>query len=272
MPAGRQPKEKQMASWEFPAEGPVQAEISLPAGSVHATATQTDTVTVSLESASKSGERLLAETEVSFDGGKLRVITPRRVSVFGNASLNLAITLPAGSSVAADTASADVTCHGDMGGLSGKTASGDVDAERVGGDVDFSTASGDVELAETTGDVRVSTASGDLTVGRAGGEIIAKTASGDVRIGAAGQSATVKTASGDVRIDRVSTGLADATTVSGDIVIAVAPEVGVYLDVSTLSGDAASELDSSGSAEGEAGLTISCRSVSGDVRITRASR
>jgi Toastrack DUF4097 len=271
MPAGRQPKEKQMASWEFPAEGPVQAEISLPAGSVHATGTQTGTVTVSLDAASKAGERLLAETEVSFDGGKLRVITPRRVSVFGNASLDLAITLPAGSSVAADTASADISCHGEIGGLSGKSASGDVEAERVGGDVDFNTASGDVQLAETTGDVRVSTASGDLTIGRAGGEIIAKTASGDVRVTEAGQSATVKTASGDVRIDRISTGLADATTVSGDIVIAVVPDVGVYLDVSTLSGDAASELDSSGGAEGEASLTISCRSVSGDVRITRAT-
>lgn len=260
-----------MGSWEFPAEGPVQAEISLPAGSVHVTGTETDTVTVSLEAASRAGERLLADTEVSFDGGKLRVATPRRVSVFGNASLNLAVTLPAGSPVAAETASADVTCQGEIGGLGGKTASGDVAAERVSGDVDFNSASGDMRLDVATGDVRVSTASGDLTIGRAGGEIIAKTASGDVRVTEAGQSATIKTASGDVRIESISGGLADATTVSGDIVIAVAPDVGVYLDVSTLSGDANSDLDSSGGAEGEASLTISCRSVSGDVRITRAA-
>lgn len=260
-----------MASWEFPTEGPVQAEISLPAGSVHVTATETATVTVSLEPASRAGERLLADTEVSFDGGKLRVITPRRASVFGNASMSLAVTLPPGSSVAAETASADVTCAGELGGLGGKTASGDVNAGLITGDVDFSTASGDVRLEEARGDVRVSTASGDLTIGRADGEIIAKTASGDVQITEAGQSATAKTASGDVRIGRISTGLADATTVSGDIVIAVAPGVGVYLDVSTLSGDANSELDSSGGAEGDAGLTISCRSVSGDVRITRAA-
>jgi DUF4097 and DUF4098 domain-containing protein YvlB len=261
-----------MASWEFPAEGPVQAEISLPAGSVHVTGTETDTVTVSLEAASGAGERLLASTEVSFDGGKLRVITPRRVTVFGNASLNLEVTMPAGSAVSAETASADITCTGELGGLGGKTASGDVDAERVTGDVDFSTASGDVRLDKSDGDVRVSTASGDLAIGEAAGEIIAKTASGDVRITEAGQSATVKTASGDVRIERISTGLPDATTVSGDIVIAVARDVGVYLDVSTLSGDADSELDSSGGAEGDARLTISCRSVSGDVRIARAAR
>lgn len=260
-----------MASWEFPAEGPVQAEISLPAGSVHVTATQTGTVTVSLEPVSRGGERLLADTEVSFDGGKLRVITPRRMSVFGNASMNLAVTLPPGSSVTAETASANVTCQGDLGGLGGKTASGDVAAERISGDIDFSTASGDVRLVEASGDVRVSTASGDLTVGRADGEIIAKSASGDVRITEAGQSATVKTASGDVRIERISGGLADTTTVSGDIVIAVAPDTGVYLDISTLSGDADSELDSTGGAEGDASLTISCRSVSGDVRITRAA-
>jgi hypothetical protein len=271
MPSGRQAKEKQMASWEFPADGPVQAEISLPAGSVHVTGTRTDTVTVSLKAASGAGERLLADTEVGFDGGKLRVITPRRVSVFGNASLDLVITMPAGSAVTAETASADVRCTGELGELGGKTASGDVHAEHIAGDIDFNTASGDVQVDEASGDVRVSTASGDLGIGRAGGEIIAKTASGDVRITEAGQSATVKTASGDVRIERISTGLADATTVSGDIVIAVAPGVGVYLDVSTLSGDADSELDSSGGAEGDASLTISCRSVSGDVRITRAA-
>jgi DUF4097 and DUF4098 domain-containing protein YvlB len=259
-----------MTSWEFDATGPVRADIDLPAGSVRVTAVKTETVRVNLTASGHAGERLLAETEVSFGDGTLRVHVPKRVSVRGNSGLDLTVELPEGSSVKAMTASADVTFEGELGSVNGSTASGDVRAGRVSGDVELTTASGDVRLEEATGDVRVSTASGDANVGRAGGDIIAKTASGDVWIGEAGQSATAKTASGDVRIDAIASGLADATTVSGDIVIAVVPGVGVYIDISTLTGDVSSDLESDAGAEGEASLTVSCRSVSGDVRIARA--
>lgn len=262
-----------MTSWEFTAAGPVNAVIDLPAGSVYVTATPTETVTVSLQAAGEDGERLLSQTEVSFEDGTLRVQVPKRISIRGNASLDLKIELPEGSSVRAETASADLIFAGELGSLTGKTASGDVNADRVGGDVELGTASGDIRLQEATGDVRVSTASGDTLIGRADGDIIAKTASGDVRIGQAGQSATVKTASGDVRIESIVSGLADAATVSGDITIAVVPGVGVYQDLSTLTGDVSSELES-GSGAGSAGaatLTLSCRSVSGDIHILRAS-
>jgi DUF4097 and DUF4098 domain-containing protein YvlB len=259
-----------MSSWEFAASGPVQADIDLPAGSVHVTATKTDTVRVDLTASSNAGERLLAETEVGFEDDTLRVHVPKRVSIRGNAGLDLTIELPEGSSVKAKTASADVTFDGELGSVNGSTASGDVHADRIGGDVELTTASGDVRLGESTGDVRVTTASGDTNIGRADGDIIAKTASGDVWIGAAGQSATAKTASGDVRIDSIASGLADATTVSGDITLAVVPGVGVYMDISTLTGDVSSDLESDAGAEGEASLTVSCRSVSGDIRIVRA--
>jgi len=262
-----------MTDWKFDATGPISADISLPAGSVQVTATQTDQVSVSLTASSKSGERLLAETEVSFEGSTLRVHTPKRSSFRGNASLDLTVELPEGSSVTADTASADVTCTGTLSLLRAKSASGDVRADRVTGDVELNTASGDVRLTDTTGDARVSTASGDVTVNGADGDIIAKTASGDIRIGRAGQSVTAKTASGDVDIENIASGLADASTVSGDVTVAVAPGTGLYLDISTMSGDVSSDLlsDDSVAAEGEATLTVSCRSVSGDIRILRAA-
>jgi DUF4097 and DUF4098 domain-containing protein YvlB len=60
--------------------------------------------------------------------------------------------------------------------------------------------------------------------------------------------------------------------VSGDITIAVVAGIGVYMDISTLSGHVRSELDSessSSSANGEPDLTLSCRTVSGDVVILR---
>jgi hypothetical protein len=263
-----------MANWEFAADGPIRADIDLPAGSVNVAAAKTDKVSLSLTASSGAGERLLAETEVSFEDNTLRVHTPKRSSIRGNASLDLRAELPEGSLVAAQTASADLDFTGTLGTLNATTASGDVQAKRVTGDVELTTASGDVRLEDAAGDARLSTASGDVIVNGADGDVIAKTASGDVWIGRAGQSVTAKTASGDVHFDRVASGLADATTVSGDITVAVAPGIGVYLDISTLTGDVSSELDADDSvaAEGESALTVSCRSVSGDVRIIRAGR
>jgi DUF4097 and DUF4098 domain-containing protein YvlB len=261
-----------VTSWEFPVTGPIEAHINLPAGDVKVTAKQTETVRVSLSAASKAGERLLEETEVSFEDDTLRVQVPRRITIRGNASLDLAIELPEGSSVRAETASADLTLAGVLALLTAKTASGDVNADRVSGDVELSTASGDIRLEAATGEVRASTASGDANIGHAGGDITAKTTSGDVRIGQADRSVTAKTASGDVRVESIATGRADATTVSGDITVAVVPGVHVYLDISTLSGDVSSDLDSAsgGGADGEPSLTLSCRTVSGDVVIMRA--
>lgn len=262
-----------MTNWEFTAAGPIKADLRLPAGSVNVTAANTDKVSVSLTASSGAGERLLDDTEVSFEHETLRVLTPKRTSIRGNASLDLTVELPEGSSVTVEAASADLDFTGTLGRLHANTASGDVRAERVAGDVALTTASGDVRLGDASGDARVSTASGDVMVHRADGDIIAKTASGDVWIGRAGKSVTAKTASGDVHIDSIASGLADAKTVSGDVTVAVAPGTGVYLDISTLTGDVSSELESDDSvaAEGEATLTVSCRTVSGDVRLTRAS-
>jgi DUF4097 and DUF4098 domain-containing protein YvlB len=260
-----------VASWKFPVTGPVTAHISLPAGWVQVTAKPTDTVSVQLSAASEAGESLLEQTEVRFDDGTLRVRVPQRVTIRGNASLDLTVELPEGSSVRAETASADVTLAGRLAAVEGKTASGDVQVDRVTGNVDLTTASGDIRIEDAAGEVRVSSASGDTAIGQAGGDIIAKTASGDVQIGQAGQSVTLKTASGDVRLASVHTGRTDVTTVSGDVTVGVVPDVEVYLDISTLSGDISSELDSSSpTGETAASLTLSCRTVSGDIRVTRA--
>ncbi len=265
-----------MTSWEFSAAGPIEAEIRLPAGNVNLTATHTQTVTVSLlgqrGGGSTSADKLIADTEVSFTGGRLTVEVPKRAQLRGDTSLDLTIELPEGSSVTARTASADVSSTGELGALDMNTASGDVTADWITGDASFTTASGDVRLTEAAGDVSVNTASGDVTIQRIGGSLTAKTASGDLRIGRAGRSAEVKTASGDVRIDSIAAGRADVTSVSGDAALAVPPGSGVYLDLSSISGHVRSELDSdsSGGGDGEPDLTLRCSSVSGDIRISRA--
>ena len=63
---------------------------------------------------------------------------------------------------------------------------------------------------------------------------------------------------------------AEIKAASGDISVGVAPGIGVYLDLSSLSGTVSSELEPGEETEG-ADMTLSCRTISGDVQVSRAA-
>jgi DUF4097 and DUF4098 domain-containing protein YvlB len=261
-----------MTNWEFPVSGPITLDARLPAGDIQVTAMPTEMATVSLRAASgsKRGQQLIDEAEVTFDAGTLTVTVPERIRLLSSTSLDLVVQLPTGSDARLRAASADVHCSGELGGLEVKSASGDVRAELVTGPVRVDTASGDVQLGDVTGDVRVTTASGDADIQHAGGNVTMNSASGDLRVVRADGSAAARSASGDVQIASMASGRADLSTVSGDIRVAVQPGIGVYLDLFAMSGDVRSDLAAEG-AEGNAALTLHCRSISGDVHVTQAA-
>jgi hypothetical protein len=237
-----------MTSWEFPVQGPVDLQVRIPAGSVRVLAVPTQTATVALD----ASDRLIAATRVEFDHGTLSVVAPDRLALGSNAAVDVTVEVPENSSCAAHTASADVSCTGELSGLDVHTASGDVSAERVSG------------LA------RVATASGDVHVGEAA-EANVETASGDVRIERASGVVTVRTASGDVWIAETTGRRAEVKSASGDIGVGVAPGIGVYLDLSSLSGTVSSELEPA-EESGGADITVQCRTISGDVQVIRAAQ
>ena len=259
-----------MSSWEFPVTEPIRLHVQIPAGDIRVVAEPDATVaTVSLEGRGRRSEQLIEETEVSFTGGTLSVLTPDKIRLLSNVSLDLVVQLPEGSSAELRAASADIRCEGELSELEARTASGDITAGTVTGAARLTSASGDVRFGAAGGDVSVKTASGDVQVDRADGDLTAESASGDVHAGEIGGSARVRTASGDARIGSVRAGEADVNTVSGDISVAVPAGVGVYLDLSSMTGDVRSDLapaEVSNSAE----LTVSCRSISGDIRISTA--
>ena len=262
-----------MSHWEFPGSEPIDVFIDLAAGSVALTAEATDVTTVSLAPArfARNADKLLSEVRVSFDNGRLEVAGPKRTGLWrGYPGLSLTIRLPPGSRCAVRTASADVTCTGELAELDAHSASGDVTAAAVTRNLQASTASGDVRAEETGATADVRTVSGDVRIARAGGDIQARTASGDVNIATAASSATVNTASGDVRIGNMASGSANVNTASGDVVVGVARDVGVYLDLASLSGSITSQLDDAEPSE-DITLEVRCRSLSGDIRIARAS-
>lgn len=238
-----------MTSWEFPASNPVDVQIRVQAGSVAVRAVPTETATVTLHG--KPGGFLDA-TRVEFDQGTLSVTAPERLEIGRGGSLDVSVEVPERSSCQVHTASSDVRCTGELSALDVRTASGDVSAERVTGLASVSTASGDVHVGEAA-EAAVDNASGDVSIGRVSGPV------------------TVRTASGDARIAEASGSRAEVKSASGDISVAVAPGIGVYLDLSSLSGTVRSELEPAEQGGG-ADMTVNCRTISGDVQVTRAAQ
>lgn len=264
-----------MTNWEFPCSEPAAISISSWAsGSVAVSGQQTSVIAVQVLPSHRGGnaDDLLAEVRVSFDDGRL-VITGPRSSFLRRTGLDLTIKVPAHSDCEIHTASADVSCVGDLGALTLETASGDLTAASASGPVVMKTASGDVFLDRADADVRISTSSGDAQIAHVRGELQVKASSGDLTIGDCGGSVTASTNSGDIDIKELTGGRAELEALSGDVTVAVAPGIGVYLDLSSISGSVRSDLDE---AEGdgddgarEASLEIKCRTISGDIRIRK---
>jgi hypothetical protein len=258
-----------MSHWEFPGSEPIDAFIELAARWPDRRGDDATTVSLAPSRFSRNADKLLSEVRVSFDNGRLEVVGPKH-GPLARSRFDLAVTLPPGSRCAVRTASGDVTCTGELAELDAHTASGDVTATAVTRNFQAVTASGDVRAEETGALADVRTVSGDIRITRAGGDIQARTASGDVNIAAAAGSATATTASGDVRIGAMASGRADVNTASGDVFVGVARDVGVYLDLASLSGSVTSQLQDAEPSE-DVTLEVRCRSLSGDIRIARAS-
>ncbi|HEU5417998.1 MAG TPA: DUF4097 family beta strand repeat-containing protein, partial [Streptosporangiaceae bacterium] len=193
-----------MTSWKFPGADPIDLFINLPAGSVAVSGEATDVTTVELVASrhGRDAEQLIAEVRVEFTDGRLEIVQPKtsgflRISSTG---LDLTVKVPAGSRCTARTASADLSCVGELAELDARTASGDVTAGLVTGQLEITTASGDVFVEKAGAAAGVNTASGDIQLRRADGEVTATTASGDVSIGQPGGSVRASTASGDIVI------------------------------------------------------------------------
>ena len=270
-----------MTNWEFPCSEPASISISeWASGSVGVSGAQTDTITVEVTASHRGGgQDLIDQVRVSFDDGRLRITGPKLGSSFlRRQSLDLTINAPAGSDCEAHTASADVACVGELGEVSLRTASGDLTLASATGPVTAHTASGDVFVDRAESDVRINTTSGDVQVGRAGGEVQVNTASGDVSVGDCGSQVSVRVVSGDIDIRRITGGRADISAISGDVRVCVDQGMGVYLDLSSTTGDVRSELDAADDEdaadddEPEVTLELKVRTISGDIKVAKAPR
>jgi hypothetical protein len=257
---------------------PPRIEVRNPAGSVTVDAVEgAQQLEVRVEPLDAAAEELLDRVEVDVRDAesdavptRVRVVVPER-RLLRTPRFAVRITTPPGAAARIAVASAGAELTGRFGDLELTSASGDLDVEHAD-DVHARTASGATRIGTIEGRASVASASGDIRVGRAHGTVQLRTASGDASVEQTAEHVTISTASGDATVGAATGGNVQIKTVSGDASVGVVPGLRIWLELSSVSGRLDSQLDDDGDADdGPAGLSLSLRSVSGDMRIHRTA-
>jgi hypothetical protein len=172
---------------------------------------------------------------------------------FGDSDLDVDLVIPADSAVEVTTVSGGTTCDGSFD------------------DVRITSVSGDVQLNADVHVADVKTASGDVDARRIHDSLRCRTASGDVSCDSSAQITDISSASGDVRVVAEQPGQLSIKVVSGDVLVQVARGLAVDINGNTVSGDMGTNIDLDGAGDGGDELFIKVSTVSGDVRIDKAS-
>jgi DUF4097 and DUF4098 domain-containing protein YvlB len=248
----------------------LRLELRIPSGSIDVETVDTGETTLEIDGERDPSDFRVELSELAEGGHRLLVEQHRRRAfAFGwSRDLRVRVRAPLGTHVKADTGSAELEARGEIESLAFRSGSGDVAFDRVRGDVTIKVASGDVEGKRVDRDLTANSASGDIRVDVVGGDLVARSASGEVEIEVAGGSAHVSTASGDISVGGLARGEATFRSVSGDVDVTVARGTAVWLDLSSVSGDAVSDLAmGEGSGNGGVGLELRATSVSGDIHV-----
>lgn len=257
----------------FPLSGRTPAiEVRNPSGSVSVEAREgVEELSVEISPRNGEAEQLLDRIDLFFTHDRLRIEVPER-RLLRTPSFAIAVLTPPDADVRVATASADTALRGRLGTVEVTSASGDLAVEECGR-LELRTASGDGRIGTASGPASVASASGDLRVGSAVAGLKVRSASGDIAVEEAAGDVSLTTASGDLSVGRMSEGSVQAKTMSGDVEIGVVPELRVWLDLSSISGRMNSQLpeDDGAAGDGPAQLSLSLRSVSGDLRIRRVA-
>ncbi|MER5601920.1 DUF4097 family beta strand repeat-containing protein [Streptomyces sp. NPDC002265] len=217
---------------KFATPAPVQAVLDIPAGRIQLIAADRDTTTVEVRPADASKGRdvkAAGQVRIAHADGVLRIEVPQAKNrILGNTgSVEVTVQLPAGSSVEAKSAAAELRGVGPLGDVVFDGAHGPVELDEVAG-VRLTGLDATVSVGRLNGSGEISTLKGDLTITEAaGGALTLSTQQGDITVGAAqGVSATLDagTAYGRIRNTLTNTGstavaalTVKATTAYGDI-------------------------------------------------------
>ncbi|MGZ6544636.1 MAG: DUF4097 family beta strand repeat-containing protein [Actinomycetota bacterium] len=260
----------------FHTPGELHLELRIPAGSIEIRATETTETRLEITGDHDPDAFRIAFEERTSGGHLLTVEQRQRGRVFGwrGSELRVDVTVPSGTYVSCDTGSADLEVVGRVGSLTFRSGSGDCGFDDVDGDVTVKTASGDLRGAAAGRKLTLQSASGDVDVRTVGGGVVGRTASGDLRFGSVDGAVEATTVSGEVAIGTLAAGVTSIKTVSGDVEVGMGQGIRVFLDLSSMSGETSCDLDMGAGASGDApaDAELHVGTVSGDIRVVRATR
>src|SRR6185312_6003241 len=261
----------------FQTPSPVTVDIDLGVGDISIEATErTDTVVEVLPSdPANPGDVSAAEqTRVDLSGDRLVIRGPRGWRSWmprgGRESIDVRISLPAGSAIQGDAGVASVRCTGGLGEFRFKTSAGDLDVEAAGS-VEIRTGAGDVSVGHAAGDLDASTGSGVIRIDSVEGSAVVKSSNRETWIGHVAGDLRVNAANGDIRLGEAAPGAVEARTAFGKIDVGIRAGVAAWLDLDTGFGRVNNELaDSERPDPGEQTVEVRARTSYGDISIRRA--
>jgi hypothetical protein len=257
----------------LPLDADGDVEISNIAGDV--TVTGWDRAEVAVEGRLGPGvERLEVE------GDRRRVVIKVIPSRKRGGEAFLVVKIPKGASLEAGTVSAPIAVSGVSGSLEAASVSGDLIIGEGLRDIRSETVSGSIEIGSCRGFVRASSVSGTIDIAYAENLLEASTVSGSIDArGAKLESVELEAVSGSVRFAGTlnNRGRLQASSHSGDVVLALPRSLGADISASSFSGSIRNALgpqatrNSHGPGRelsfrlGSGGARISVESFSGDV-------
>lgn len=232
------------------------------------------------------------QTRVELAGGRLLIRAPKGWRQWtprgGGESIDVEVTLPAGSDVRVEAGVATLRCAGRLGECHLKTGVGEIRLEQAGpvrvktgaGDITveramdhaiLATGSGTVQIGSIDGTAEIKNSGGDTWIGEVTGELTVRAANGTIAVDHADAGVAARTANGDVRLGEVATGAVLAETGYGKLDIAIREGVAAWLDFNTGFGRVHNELERvDPPGPGQDTVEIRARSGFGDITVRRS--
>ncbi|AZM55735.1 hypothetical protein DMA15_26715 [Streptomyces sp. WAC 01529] len=276
----------------FDTPKPIIATVGFESGTLRVIAGDVAETVVDVRPSSESRDEDVKgaeRTRVEFANGALLVKGPKNRSPFSKgSSIDVHVTLPAGSEVRVDTAMSHVVTEGRLGDCDIKTSVGDLQIEqaaavqlntgygevslgRASGSAQVTTGSGGIRLGEVKGAVTVKNSNGATDIGVVGGDLTARGANGSVTVERAEADVTLKSANGSLRVGELARGTAVLETAVGSIEVGIRQSTATFLDVRTKAGSVRQPLaESEAPAESADTLKVRARTAMGDITIRRA--
>jgi DUF4097 and DUF4098 domain-containing protein YvlB len=219
---------------------------------------------------------------VLVDGDTIRIGVNEDGKIVRHITADIAVHVPAGSSINAVTISGDVSVADAAGRFRLKSVSGDVSVQACSGSLSLNSTSGDIKLSDLEDDLSFVAVSGDVVGGNIKGKLLeGKTVSGDITLKNVDASQLrLKTVSGEVSVGGkfAADGSVKIKTLSGNVDIRIPADTGFDVSARSRSGDVGSDFEMKVQESGEhqlearagrGGTQLDIGSFSGDIRIKK---